>query len=113
MLRLGAAANLETDGYVCVLHPLSIRRALHVCSTQRPMCPKNSRLPADPTILIDTTSLYGAKHPGVTVVPSSGGRKASCDAEKCCEGSAHGASQYLLEYMHTAFYNGCLLGTTC
>lgn len=78
-----------------------------------PCAPKHSRLPADPTILIDTTSLYGAKHPGVTVVPSSGGRKASCDAEKCCEGSAHGASQYLLEYMHTAFYNGCLLGTTC
>ncbi|KAI7836836.1 hypothetical protein COHA_009337 [Chlorella ohadii] len=29
----------------------------------------------DPTILIDTTALYGAKHNGVTVVPSSGGRK--------------------------------------
>ncbi|PRW60468.1 ligand-gated ion channel [Chlorella sorokiniana] len=29
----------------------------------------------DPTILIDTTALYGVKHPGVTVVPSSGGKK--------------------------------------
>ena len=30
---------------------------------------------SDPTGLINTTDLYGAPHPGVTVVPSSGGRK--------------------------------------
>lgn len=34
----------------------------------------------DPTTLIDTTDLYGAPHQGVTVVPSSGGRKVGAQA---------------------------------
>lgn len=45
------------------------------CSLNNRRSAPNLALPADPTILIDTTALYGAKHNGVTVVPSSGGRK--------------------------------------
>lgn len=126
MLRLGPAAHLEMDGYMCVFHAIRLTESVNASCTARlfrpaphasqklpPAC-TNPRLPADPTILIDTTSLYGAKHPGVTVVPSSGGRKASCDAETCCEGSALGTSQrFPLDYMQTTFFSGCLLGATC